>query len=305
MIKRPMLASSENVTINDLPSLSYPIYATPKLDGIRMLTVPYITGVPLVKGVSRKFIKIPNLMIQQWCEDCAPAGLDGEIIIPGASFNDIQSFVMSEVTLPKAWEYHVFDYHANLTQDHLVGYLQRLQKLQTIIEHFKPSRVKILRPWKFHSPENLATFYKNEIKAGVEGLILRSGDGPYKEGRSTRNEGFMLKMKSFLEAEAIIIGFEPSYANQNSLTKDNTGQAKRSSHQANRVPRDTLGKYVVRDSKGRKFCVAAASSDDFNLEVWNNRSRYMGLTLTYSHQPFGSKPGGLPRMPIFKGIRYD
>jgi DNA ligase-1 len=85
VIKKPMLAE----TCEDIAALRYPVYASQKVDGIRCLKV---NG----QAVSRKFKPIPNHHIRQAIERLCPDGMDGEIIIPGASFNQIQSLVMTE-----------------------------------------------------------------------------------------------------------------------------------------------------------------------------------------------------------------
>lgn len=301
MIKKPMLACSENVTEHDLQNLSYPLYVTPKVDGIRMLTMtkPF----QKVEGYSRKLIRIRNTFIQEWVENTGIVGLDGDIILPGGEFNDVQSFAMSEFTLPKEWMYYVFDYHA---APHGEDYLHRMQRLKFVVNHFGNKRIKLLYPTRCDTPTQVARFFKAiiaEDSKWCDGIILRSPSSPYKEGRSTMNEGFMLKMKPYEDAEAIIIGFEPELENLNEQTKDNTGAAKRSSHKANKKAKETLGRFIVRTGEGDTFSIGASTLHSEKEKIWNNRSEYMGLTLTYKHLPTGRKDK--PRTPIFKGIRYD
>ena len=62
----------------DIDSLIYPIYCTPKLDGIRCLK---ING----KAVSRKFKPIPNKFTAKWIEHYFPDNVDGELILLGKS----------------------------------------------------------------------------------------------------------------------------------------------------------------------------------------------------------------------------
>lgn len=301
-----MLACSTSLTEDDLPNLTYPVYVTPKRDGIRMLTACR-DGKCI--GFSRKLIPLRNTFIQEWCNSLdSIAGLDGEIIIPGLTFNDIQSFAMSEFTIEKSWEYHVFDYHHHdLTQNlQPSGYLYRMQMLRNLINRYNPDHVHLLLPTRCNSPLQIIQEYEIALKDGCDGIIIRSPDGPYKQGRSTLKEGYALKMKPYEEAEAIIIGFEPEYENQNPQTKDHTGSAKRSSHQRNLRPKQQLGSLLCRAHTAKNpytFKLSGCIPRNFKIEIWNNQPAYLGKTVTYKHLPTGAKDK--PRTPIFKGIRYD
>ena len=70
---KPMLLPRETP---DLDNLQYPVYVTPKLDGIRCL---FKGGVAL----SRTLKPIPNKSIQAWAKKHAKIleGMDGELIV--------------------------------------------------------------------------------------------------------------------------------------------------------------------------------------------------------------------------------
>lgn len=299
MIKRPMLASNECVQIEELHLLNFPIHVTNKLDGVRMLLVAE-NGRTV--GKSRKFIDIPNLFIQEWCEADGIPGLDGEIILPHKKFHDIQSFAMSELTLPRPWEYHVFDWHYSINE-RTAGYLQRLQMLTTMTNRYPSPRINLVLPQICYTAQEVYDQFQHALDQGHEGLILRSPDGPYKEGRSTRKEGFMLKMKEFEDAEATIIGFEPEYENTNEQTKDNTGQSKRSSHKANLQAKQKLGAFLCKTEAGTVFRIGSGLTDRQKTEFWKDRTLLEGAIVTYKSQKHGEKDK--PRCPIFKGIRQD
>jgi DNA ligase-1 len=77
MITRPLLAAS----LGDINSLTFPVLATPKIDGIRVLKVGG-------KVVTRQFKPLPNNHIREMLEQYLPDNIDGEVVTPG-SFNDI------------------------------------------------------------------------------------------------------------------------------------------------------------------------------------------------------------------------
>lgn len=292
ILKRPFLACSRNVLPEDLQSLQYPLYGTPKLDGIRMLIIKQ--GKKSV-AVSRKLLPIPNAIIQQWVEECnLPEGLDGEIIIPGKTFHEIQSKVMSSYTITFPFRYCVFD-RWNREETYLLRSKSPLTEFENV--YWLHSR-------RLNSPDAVEVFETACLAGGYEGIILRSGDGPYKQGRSTWKEGYMLKMKRFEDCEGIIISVEEKMHNDNPKQTDETGYTKRSKHKANMRGAGTMGKMLVKDCKSGQIVTLGGGWDaDFALKIWNQPNFYKGETVTYKKQSHGEKDA--PRIATFKGIRYD
>ena len=122
MITRPLLAA----TLEDLSKLKYPILATPKLDGIRILKVDG-------KAITRKFKPIPNNHIRTLLETYLPDNIDGEIMTPG-TFNDVQSKVMSIDGTPD-FTFYAFDY---IKDDLNTPYRQRVEHMQMSMENKNP-----------------------------------------------------------------------------------------------------------------------------------------------------------------------
>lgn len=89
-----------------LDLLTYPLYASPKLDGIRALKV---SG----RLVSRKLLDIPNKHVQAMAREL-PDGLDGELIDGDPTAHDVyrrtNSLVMSDdKPLSPSLLLHLFD----------------------------------------------------------------------------------------------------------------------------------------------------------------------------------------------------
>lgn len=297
MIKEVMKAASRTLIYEDLPNLRYPVYVTDKEDGIRMHTALSEGG---IVGMSRKNIPIRNMHIQQWCENAIPH-LDGELIIPGAPFHKIDSFVMSAITLPRPWKYLVFDHTGFKDRN----YLQRLQILKTQCENYLDlgeACWEILYPLQCGNKQKVQWEFEDAIRRGKEGIIIRS-DSPYKCGRATFKEQTMLKMKQWRDSEATIIGFEPEYTNENPQIRDRTGMAKRSNHSANLKQCERLGAILVQDKKGREFSIGSGFSQKEKEIIWKNRTDYLHREVTYKKQVHGEK--NKPRTPIFLRFRND
>lgn len=302
MIIRPMLAASDWIdpTLEGLQSLQFPLWVTPKLDGIRCLIGPRSQKGrdTTPRTFSRRMKKIPNQYIQDWVEDHLHSQhqLDGELILPNATFHETQSWVMTKYAVPKLFEYHVFDCWSEFAQ---FGYLRRLQILQRYSFHM--SNLKLVLPIEIKTPEDLLTCFEDAINVGHEGLILRSSDGPYKQGRSTLLEGYMLKLKQWKDAEAEIIGLEPLYENNNPQETDETGYSKRSSHKANLKTTSKLGALLVRDVENeRTFKIGSGFTEHQRVTYWGRRKELIGTIVTYKYQVQGEKDK--PRSPIFKSF---
>lgn len=288
---QPMKACQENITINSLDEITYPVYATPKLDGVRMITMGG-------QAFSRSLKMIPNNNIQDFAFQL-PSNLDGEIMINKALFNEIQSKVMTKISLPFPFEYWIFDWFGKPN----LSYLQRLQILDSLKLPRGDRRIKIVLPIIIKNADQLRKTYSAVVAEGYEGLILRN-DSKYKFGRSTLSEGGMLKMKQFQDAEAKIIGFEEEMHNTNPKSEDNFGYAKRSSHKANQIGKGRLGKLIVEDCVTKiEFRIGSGFPVKLRQEIWQRQKYYLNKIVTYKFQTYGIKEK--PRTPIFKGIRQD
>lgn len=286
-ISSPMLATA----LPSIDKVKYPVLCTPKLDGIRCLIV---NG----QAVSRKFKPIPNNYIRETLKGL-PENLDGELITytDGVrdNFNIVSSKVMSEDGEPE-FTYEVFDY---VKDDLAKSYECRMVELWKLK---LPNFVNKLIPLIVQCEKHLLEYEEKRLNEGYEGIMLRIPEGPYKCGRSTPKEAYLLKLKRFEDSEAIIIGFEERMHNANEATKDAFGKTERSSHKDNLVPMNTLGALQVRDIKTNKeFKIGTGFDDVIRQLIWDNQDKYLNQIVTYKHQPSGSDE--LPRFPVFKGFR--
>lgn len=293
MITKPILASAlEKIEEAKLPAL-----ATPKFDGIRCLI---ING----KAVSRKLKPIPNKYIREKLEqDLAGLELDGELLIPNKPFNEVSSAVMSFDGEPE-FEFWVFDY---INDDLKTPYHVRMTELGALS---LPSYCKKVLPRVVNTHEELVSIEQLWTTQGYEGVMIRSMNAPYKCGRSTVREGYLLKIKRFEDSEAVVLGFDEKLHNANEATIDELGHTKRSSHQANMIPCGTLGAFLVRDiHTGVEFRVATGMDDATRDMIWKDKDKYLNKLVKYKHQPAGAKvvegQASVPRFPVFLGFRSE
>jgi len=287
---RPMLA----VDVKDVANIKFPIYAQPKIDGIRCLKV---NG----QIVSRNFKPIPNKYIRSVLERILPEGVDGEIV--GANMEDFQatvSAVMNREGEPEFY-YNAFDY----VEDALfTPFNNRYAALKEWHNSQNSNIVRLVEVKYIENVEELRAYENECLSAGYEGLILRSLYGKYKCGRSTINEQLLLKLKQFQDSEAKIVGYEPLMHNENAKERDVFGDSKRSSKKDGLVAMETLGALLVVDNVTNvDFKIGTGFDAALREQIWQNRDTYMGKLVKYKYFAIGEKDK--PRFPTFLGFRHE
>lgn len=285
---KPMLA--DNVRL-DL--LEYPVLVSPKLDGVRAI----FQGGQLV---TRSLKPIPNRAVNRLFQHYAP--LDGELIVGDPTdpecFRNTMKVISAFDEPAKEVYFHVFDvvYEGS--------FKSRLHAAHAILLRAdSPLFIPVLHQ-EIRGEAELIGYEDECIALGYEGVMIRDPKGPYKFGRSTVNEGLLLKMKRKLTSEARVVGFVEQLHNDNLLKVDNLGYAERSSHQAGMVPTGVLGALEVEDIKtGIQFNVGTGFTAADRKYIWDNMEAYAQQTLTYEYLGYGIKDK--PRHPVFKGWRMQ
>lgn len=291
MIKRPLLAARL-----DAEKLMFPVLASPKIDGIRCL---------IHKGVaySRKLKPIPNLTIQAWARlhSNRLSGLDGELIVgsPTApdAFRKTTSGVMSEAGNPN-FTFLVFDFWAEPN----LPFFNRLEEAERISKAVP--RVSLLEHEWLEDMTAVSKYLSERELEGYEGAMLRNPNGFYKQGRATmkpaRYGQELVKVKSFVDAEATIVAIHELMKNENEQTRDERGLAKRSNKAEGMSPAGTLGS-IECELNGIRFGVGSGYSQELRDSLWKKRKSLIGKKLKYKYFDGGSKER--PRFPVFVGIR--
>lgn len=260
--------------------LVYPLLGSPKLDGIRGTNGP--DGVMM----SRKWLPIPS----QQCQDVFShiPWTDGELIegdpTDPAVYNRTQSFVMSANKLGNM-SYHVFDYADPSMHDDF--YEKRLNKLEEVIKG--DDRFTLVEQTLLETYNDVIEFENERLEDGYEGIMLRTPWGRYKNGRATINEGIIYKLKRFVDAEGVIVGFVERQTNTNEKLRDEQGYAKRSSSIAGKQAAGTLGKFKV-SFEGNIINVAPGLFSHAELqEIWDNQEKYLNQLLKFRYFAHGIK----------------
>ncbi|AEC53140.1 DNA ligase-product DNA complex - adenylate [Synechococcus phage S-CRM01] len=276
----------------DPKKAKFPYCATPKIDGIRFLMV---NG----RALSRTFKPIRNEYIQKLLSKHLPDGIDGELTC-GDTFQSSTSAIMRIAGEPdfKAW---IFDY-VDPDSTSILPFIERFDQISDIIYNGPiPFKHQVLGQSILYNIDDLNRYEEACLNEGYEGVMLRDPYGTYKFGRSSTNEGILLKVKRFEDAEATVIRIDEKMSNQNIAEKDNFGRTKRSSCLDGMVPMETTGALFVRNSDGLEFSIGSGLNDEMRDEIWKNKSSYIGKLVKYKYFPQGVKD--LPRHPVFLGFR--
>jgi DNA ligase-1 len=283
---KPMLASPA-----DMSKVVFPVYVSPKLDGIRGLQ----RGVVM----SRSFKPIPNAFVQSELGGKALFGLDGELIVGSPTDHDCirttTSGVMSDDKTPD-FTYYVFD---NTSVPETTPFDARLASLHNYPSH---PRIKIVPHTLVANMDDLDEYEAQMLTMGYEGIMLRDPKGPYKYGRATVNQGWLLKVKRFTDAEMVITDVEEEMHNDNEAKKNALGRTERSTHQANMVGKGTMGTLVGTDiATGADMRIGTGFDAQQRKDFWFARKALIGKIAKYKYFEHGTMDR--PRHPVFIALR--
>ena len=194
--------------------------------------------------------------------------LDGELIIGRGRFNDTISVVRKQVPVDSEWRkisYYVFDAPMQAG-----GCEKRWGDMNEAVQGIP--FVKVVEQTRCSSPKHLAQLRAKIAELGGEGLMLREAGSPYEHRRTGR----LLKVKSFQDAEAKIVGYIP-------------GEGKH---------KGRLGAYVAQLLTGPKttFGVGTGLTDA-------DREHPLPKGTVITVKFFELTPDGVPRFPSFVGVR--
>lgn len=285
---KPMLASPA-----DLDNVRFPVFASPKLDGIRAAVV----GGQLL---SRTLKEIPSRHVFDLLSWDGFEGLDGELIVGDPTsptcYRDTVSHVMADNKV-FGFTYYVFDlWH------HSQNFYQRRLDLQYKVQQLGRPYITLVEHVQLENRDKLDSYEAAMVSAGYEGIMLADPHATYKFGRATTKGGQLLKVKRFVDSEAVILDVVEEMLNGNEAETNELGRTKRSTAKAGLTGKGTMGALTVRDiATGVEFNIGTGFTADERARFW--RDDYRGLTVKYKSFPIGIKDK--PRHPVYLGMRPE
>lgn len=291
---KPMLAGKV-----ELDKLVFPLLASPKLDGVRALSVGGMIR-------SRKLLAFGNSYTNMRFSSKHFNGFDGEFILGNPTAKDVYRKTNSALSRhegdPQLTWWVFDDYTAN------GGFDSRYWAMNRRIEEMRMSGVlhvldvRVLPHTTLHDKTDLDIFEQQCVEAGYEGIMLRSIDGSYKFGRSTTNEGALLKLKRYEDMDAVVLSVEEEMHNGNVAERDELGRTKRSSAKAGKTGKGTMGALVCRGLDGPFKDVEFRVGAGFTAAD-RARTDWVGKVIKVKYFAVGTKDK--PRHPVYLGDRDD
>lgn len=239
----------------------------PKLDGVRcvMFGGCAVTRenkpIPSVSDIARHFAALPF-------------ALDGELMLPGAKFEQTVGEVRQQQRISESLVYHVFDIIPPPGDEPTPFIKRRMWALRGTTGTWEHPRVTRT---PFEVVRNPVEDIKHYIAAGYEGIMLKDPAAPYMHGRSRS----VLKMKPWLDTTATIIEALP-------------GEGK---HEGR------LGALILETEGGVRCKVGTGFSDAERVALWAHREHLAGSVVEIIYQELTSR--GALRFPTFRRIRGD
>lgn len=238
---KPMLASDWNEN-----SLFFPLVAQPKIDGVRSLN---IDG----QLVGRSLKKHKNVYVTRQFSVQELAGFDGEMAAQSEVHPDLcrlTTSVLGTIEREAFVMWHLFDYVTEQTKDE--PYETRLLILREMVHNLEQRRhplavhLRVVPSMLCHDINQLLSLDAMWVAAGYEGTIIRDPKQKHKQGRSTAKERGLLRIKRFVDGEAIVERVVEGETNLNEAKINELGLTERSTHQENMLPNGMAGTLICR-----------------------------------------------------------
>jgi DNA ligase-1 len=294
-----------------LDQVIFPCYVQPKIDGVRALNLNgTLTGRSLDPfkgfGITEYFSK-PEFL-----------GFDGEMILGDLSNSterlcSLTTGAMGRfkgVTEMPDLFWYLFDYITPETVS--LPYRRRLDILIAHLERLGHPRIRLIFTIAVRDEHELKREIAANADAGFEGTIIRNPQAIYKEGRATKKNQELWRVKPWLDSEFLITGITEGESNQNEAKTNTLGRTERSSAKAGKVPNGQVGSLqgvllsdvicpISRKKLFERGLPITVSPGEMTIEeathYFQNQQELIGHIGKFKHMGFGTKD--LPRFPTF------
>lgn len=299
-----------------LERVVFPVIKQPKIDGFRGVFInDWLTA--------RTMRRFNNLHTCNFFSQIGFKGFDGEFAAESETHPRLCHLTTSALNTVggEPWlMWHIFDYVTSQTLN--MPYIARLQMGHDRVQRLKNDRPELgahvqTIPWKIvNNMDELQNEIEADLDNGFEGSIIRKVDGRYKEGRSTVKEGLLLRIKPYIEVDAVVDELIEGQKNLNEATFNHAGYTTRSTHAENMIPNGMigsmqctlcedvtfLGKTIHR--KGDPIKVSAGKLTHGERDFYfHNPERILKRRIKVQIFPVGIKDK--PRHPTFQSFRSD
>ena len=305
---KPSLATDAELDKVVLPCLAFP-----KIDGVRGLN---LNG----KLTGRSLDPFPGFGVSEYFSRPEFQGFDGELTLGScplaeglcsqttgalAKFNGVS-------TMPDI-HWWLFDYVTPETAS--MPYHSRYTLLENRVYGLGNPRLHVVRSRVCWTRDELDAAIKEFQDAGYEGTIIRNPNAVYKEGRATKKNQELWRVKPWSDFEILVTGITEGQKNENEAKKNTLGRTERSSAKDGMVPNGQVGSIQgtlvddFKDHQGNilfpKGLPITAGSGKMTVEeatdFFQNPHKIIGHYAKVKTMTYGVKD--LPRFPTFESLR--
>lgn len=234
-------------------------WVSEKLDGVRA----YWDGKQLISR-GGNIIAAPG-----WFTEGFPAQpLDGELWFTRQQFEHILSIVSKQQPISSEWQqlrYYIFELPGAAGT-----FTERVDAMQALVQQQNSPYLQAVKQFRVADRAELFALLQQLEQAGAEGLMLHHQDALYKTGRSSD----LLKLKSYQDTEAIVIGYRPGKGKYQGM----------------------VGALIVRTPEGLEFAIGSGLTD-----ALRQTPPAIGTEITYRYNGYTSN--GIPRFARFLRVR--
>lgn len=301
------------LAVHDVPEwddVEWPKYASRKLDGMRAI---------IIKGklLARSMKEIPNENLLGELDKLLEFSVDKEVVLDGelyshdATFQKIISVCRSKSNpLPDDLKFNAIDMLPQAQWDMDKPTITFRDSNKAMIKAFVRNdfnRAANIVQYRVASVGRAKEKLAEYLEAGYEGMMLRDPDKSYKHGRTTLNENWLLKFKSWLDYDGKILevveGTEMIEGVERKVGP--TGHREPVIKKGERRKNGTFGKFIVELEDGKTMGVGTwkGLTDEVRAEIWKNKDQYVGRWVRFKGQAVGIKDR--PRIPKDLAFRDD
>lgn len=301
-----LLNGSPEERQRNIGKLRFPMSASGKYDGWRIFEYNGRASTRSLKETEPKNVHTRAKLrefYRELREKTGLCGLDSEVIV-------------GDVYAPNAMQNTTsgigsFDGQPEITVLAFDSYQFGDQPFRDRLRYVEDALAKMDVPW-VRSVEHVIindlpemwAYMEQQMSLGLEGIMLRKSDGPYKMGRSSINEGILIAVKKWETTEGMILSVNEQLHNANEATTNALGHTERSGHRENMHGKNTMGSVTVRSAEFiEDFNVGGGPGLDAVLRqyIWDHPEEFVGKMLTFRYQAEGVKTR--PRFPQWMSIR--
>lgn len=311
---KPMMA-----TDYDESKLRFPVITQPKIDGVR--------GVNFFGNLTGRSLKAhKNKYTTKFYSHSCLVGLDGELAANYECHPDLcrlTSSALSTIEGEPFTLWWLFDYITPQTikrpyKERYDALVDRIRELYSINNEVW-QHLRVVESVLCENLEQLLECDAKWLEMGYEGTIIRDPEGLYKQGRSTVREMGLLRIKRFIESEAIIMEVVEGETNLNEAQINELGKTFRTSHKDGKIPNGMVGSLLCKQlgdvfdpnnpevkllEDGQDIIVSPGTLTEQEKKFYfENKGHIIGRVTKYKFFPKGMKDK--PRFPNHQSFRME